>query len=106
MVLRPASEEQAALLEAGRGFFDLARLETLTIDANARFFASKDEVPTKAVTMGMRGIMQAKKVLLVANGPKKKEILEKAFFGPITPEVPASILQLHPDLTVIFSQYE
>ena len=84
----------------------LVDLHPSTIEANARFFASKDEVPTKAVTMGMRGIMQAKKVLLVANGPKKKEILEKAFFGPITPEVPASILQLHPDLTVIFSQYE
>jgi glucosamine-6-phosphate deaminase len=53
--------------------------------------------------MGMAAIMQAKKVLLIANGPKKKEILEKAFFGPITPEMPASILQLHPDLTVIYS---
>ena len=54
--------------------------------------------------MGMMSIMQAKKVLLVANGAKKKEIVEKSFFGPITPEVPASILQLHPDVTVIFSE--
>ena len=54
--------------------------------------------------MGMASIMQAKKVLLIANGANKKEIVEKAFFGPITPEVPASILQLHPDLTVIYSE--
>ena len=54
--------------------------------------------------MGMEGIMQAKKVLLIANGANKREIVEKAFNGPITPEVPASILQLHPDLTVIFSE--
>lgn len=79
-------------------------LDPSTIEANARFFASKDDVPTKAVTMGMLPIMQAKKVLLIANGKNKREILEKAFFGPITPEVPASILQLHPDLTVIYSE--
>jgi len=54
--------------------------------------------------MGMGAIMAAKKVVLVANGKKKEEILKKAFFGPITPMVPASILQLHPDVTVIFSE--
>lgn len=79
-------------------------LDESTIKANARFFANEDEVPKKAITMGMMSIMQAKKILLVANGASKKEILEKAFFGPITPEVPASILQLHPDVTVIFSE--
>ncbi len=79
-------------------------LDPSTIEANARFFASKDEVPRRAITMGMMAIMQAKKVLLVANGKNKKEILEKACFGPITPEVPASILQLHPDVTVIYSE--
>lgn len=78
-------------------------LDESTIEANARFFASKEEVPTKAITMGMMSIMQAKKVLLIANGAKKKDIIEKAFFGPITPFVPASILQLHPDVTVIYS---
>ena len=51
--------------------------------------------------MGMGSIMKAKKVLLIADGPAKKEAIEKSFYGPITPEVPASILQLHPDLTVI-----
>ena len=80
------------------------KLDESTIEANARFFASKDEVPTTAITMGMRSIMQAKKVLLIANGAAKKAILEKAFFGPIDPKVPASILQLHPDVTVIFSE--
>jgi glucosamine-6-phosphate deaminase len=79
-------------------------LDPSTIEANARFFASEADVPRKAITMGMQGIMQAKKVLLIANGKNKKEILEKAFFGPITPEVPASILQLHPDVTVIYSE--
>ena len=79
-------------------------LDPSTIDANARFFASRDDVPKEAVTMGMGGIMGAKKVLLIANGKNKKDIVEKSFFGPITPEVPASILQLHPDLTVIYSE--
>ncbi len=79
-------------------------LDESTIVANARFFESIDDVPKTAVTMGMGGIMSADKVLLVANGANKKEILEKAFFGPITPEVPASILQLHKDVTVIYSE--
>jgi len=79
-------------------------LDESTIKANSRFFASEDEVPKTAITMGMMSIMQAKKVLLVANGAAKKEILEKAFYGPIDPKVPASILQLHPDVTVIFSE--
>ena len=79
-------------------------LDPSTIEANARFFASEADVPRKAITMGMGGIMNAKKVLLIANGKNKKDIVEKAFHGPITPEVPASILQLHPDLTVIYSE--
>ncbi|MBO5929470.1 MAG: glucosamine-6-phosphate deaminase [Clostridia bacterium] len=79
-------------------------LDESTIEANARFFASKDDVPTAAVTMGMGAIMNAKKVLLIANGANKKDILEKAFFGTITPAVPASVLQLHPNVTVIFSE--
>ena len=79
-------------------------LDESTIKANSRFFESEADVPRKAVTMGMVSIMQAKKILLVANGANKKEILEKAFFGPITPQIPASILQLHPDVTVIFSE--
>lgn len=76
-------------------------LKQKTIDANARFFASKDEVPRYAVTMGISAIMGAKKVLLVANGAGKAEILYQSLFGPITPEVPASILQVHPNVTVV-----
>jgi glucosamine-6-phosphate deaminase len=77
------------------------KLNQKTIDANARFFNSADEVPKYALTMGMKAIMQAKKILLVANGEGKAEILERALFGPVTPAVPASILQLHPDVTVV-----
>ena len=72
-----------------------------TIEANKRFFASKDEVPRQAYTMGIRPIMQAKKVVLIANGAAKADILKQAFTGPVTPQVPASILQLHPDVTLI-----
>lgn len=80
------------------------KLDESTIEANARFFASKDDVPTMAITMGMMSIMQAKSIVLIANGAKKWSILEKALFGKITPFVPASILQLHPNLTVIYSE--
>lgn len=83
---------------------NVVELDESTIEANARFFDSADEVPKKAITLGMGAIMQAKAVLLIANGEKKREIVEKAFFGPITPMVPASILQLHPNVTVIFSE--
>lgn len=79
------------------------KLDERTIKANARFFANEDEVPKTAITMGMWAIMQAKKVLLIANGADKKDIVEKSFFGPVTPEVPASILQCHRDVTVIYA---
>lgn len=72
-----------------------------TRKANSRFFASLAEVPTHAVTMGIQSIMKAKRILLIASGTDKKEIVEQALYGPITPAVPASILQLHSDLTVI-----
>ena len=72
-----------------------------TIDANARFFASADEVPRQALTMGIKTIMQAKKVLVVVSGKDKAEIVKKAFTGPVTPQVPASILQMHPDFTLV-----
>ena len=72
-----------------------------TIEANKRCFASKDDVPRQAYTMGIKTIMQARKVLLVASGKDKAAIVKKAFFGPVTPEVPASILQMHPDFTLV-----
>ena len=73
-----------------------------TIEANKRFFdGNVDLVPKQAYTMGIRTIMQARKVLMVVNGAGKAEIVKKAFFGPVTPEVPASILQMHPDFTLV-----
>lgn len=72
-----------------------------TIEANKRFFASADDVPKQAYTMGIKTITQAKKILIVVNGENKADIVERAFFGPVTPEVPASILQLHNDVTLV-----
>ena len=79
----------------------IVALKESTIQANQRFFASADQVPRQAITMGIRLIMQARKILLIAEGTAKKQALEQALFGPISAQVPASILQLHPDLTVI-----
>ena len=73
-----------------------------TIEANKRFFDGNESlVPRQAYTMGIKTIMQARKVLMVANGANKAEIIKKAFFGPVTPEVPASILQMHPDFILV-----
>ena len=87
---------------------DIFELEThkvdlaqTTIDANARFFASADEVPRQALTMGIKSIMQAKMILVVVNGKGKAEIVKKAFTGPVTPQVPASILQMHPNVVLV-----
>ncbi len=71
------------------------------IEANKRFFASIDDVPRQAYTMGIGTIMSAKKILIIVSGADKAEILNKVINGPITPQVPASILQLHPDVTVV-----
>ena len=76
-------------------------LQESTIEANKRFFASADDVPRQAYTMGIGTIMSAKKIVVVVSGEDKAEIVKKAFFGPVTPEVPASILQMHPDVTVV-----
>ncbi len=75
-------------------------LTASTIDANSRFFASRDLVPTRAITMGIGQIMKAKKILLVANGKGKAEILERSLFGEVTPRVPASILRFAGDVVV------
>lgn len=76
-------------------------LSKSTIQANSRFFDSIEEVPTQAYTMGIQTIMNAKRILVVVSGEAKAEIVEKSFFGGITPWVPASILQLHRDVTVV-----
>ena len=72
-----------------------------TIQANARFFGPGEKVPTHAYTMGIKTIMSAKKILLIASGEDKAEILNKMICGPIVPAVPASVLQLHNDVTVV-----
>ena len=72
-----------------------------TIEANARFFSSIDEVPKSAYTMGIGNIMSAKQVLLLASGTGKTQAVYDSCFGPVTPHVPASILQLHQNAVII-----
>ena len=72
-----------------------------TIEANKRFFEKEEDVPRQAYTMGIKNIMQARKILLVVSGEDKADILAQVLEGPITPQVPASILQLHNDVTVV-----
>ncbi len=76
-------------------------LTDITIQANARLFDNPDDVPRQALTMGIKTIMQAKKILVIVSGKDKASIVNEAFFGPVTPKVPASILQLHNDVTVV-----
>ena len=72
-----------------------------TIEANKRFFASADDVPRQAYTMGIGTIMCAKKILVVVSGADKAEALKAAVYGPVTPQLPASILQFHQDVTIV-----
>lgn len=82
----------------------LTALTESTIEANSRFFEDKDSVPKQAITMGIGTIMQAKKILLVANGESKARAIYDTLFGPVTPQVPASILRFHQDVTVIVDE--
>ena len=79
----------------------LVDLTQSTIDANARFFASANDVPRQALTMGVGTIMRARSILVMVSGADKAEAVRKTVMGPVTPEVPASILQLHPNVTLI-----
>ncbi|MDR3121281.1 MAG: glucosamine-6-phosphate deaminase [Clostridiales bacterium] len=79
-----------------------------TIEANSRFFGRSadgqglaEQMPSHAYTMGIRSIMQARRILVIVSGARKAEIVKRAFFGAITPEVPASVLQLHNDVTLV-----
>ena len=76
-------------------------LSEQTIKANARFFETLEEVPRQAYTMGVKTIMSARRILIIVSGEDKAEIVKRAFFGPITPQVPASILQLHRNVTLV-----
>ena len=80
------------------------KLDEETIHANARFFATIEEVPRFAISMGMKTIMHARRVVLLANGKNKAEAIYKAIYGGVRPDAPASILQLHRDVTVIVDQ--
>ena len=82
----------------------LVDLTDSTIEANSRFFASRDQVPTKAISMGIASIMAAKKIILFAYGDKKSDAIFKMVKGPVTEEVPASVLQNHPDVTLILDE--
>jgi glucosamine-6-phosphate deaminase len=79
----------------------VVKLDENTREANARFFGSLDEVPGFAITMGITTILEAKRIVLLANGAGKAEAIERALTGPVSPECPASYLQLHPDVTFI-----
>lgn len=76
-------------------------LSTSTIEANKRFFDNEESVPRQAYTMGMRSIMQARRIVLIVSGEKKAEIVKEAFCGPVTPKVPASALQMHNCVTIV-----
>lgn len=82
----------------------LVDLTPSTIAANARFFASEDEVPRKAFSMGIGSIMKSKKILLVAYGENKAQAVADMVEGPVTTDVPASVLQNHDDVTVIIDE--
>lgn len=77
------------------------RLTDATIQANKRFFERESDVPRYAYTMGCAAIMQARRIVMVVSGEAKAEIVKRSFFGEITPQVPASILQLHKNFTLV-----
>ena len=82
----------------------LVNLDEQTIEANSRFFKSIDDVPVKAISMGIKTIMNSKKIILLANGLNKAEAIKRAVKGKINPNIPASILQLHNDVTIIIDK--
>ncbi|MBU1020965.1 MAG: glucosamine-6-phosphate deaminase [Firmicutes bacterium] len=82
----------------------VVKLDEQTRIDNSRFFSSLEEVPTHAITMGIRNIMYSKKILLIASGKSKADAVYKMVYGPITETLPASILQLHPNITIIIDE--
>lgn len=82
----------------------MVELDQDTIEANARFFPSMEDVPKQAISMGIKTIMGARKILLMASGAEKARAIYDAIYGKITPELPASILQLHPDVTMVLEK--
>ncbi len=82
----------------------LVELDDRTIQANARFFESKEDVPTQAISMGIKTIMKAKCIVLLASGVEKAQVVYDMIHGPISPKLPASVLQLHPKLIVVLDK--
>jgi glucosamine-6-phosphate deaminase len=80
------------------------KLAESTIHANARFFSDISQVPRKAITMGIKSIMKARKILLIASGANKVAVVKAFIYGDITPRIPASVLQFHPDVTVVLDE--
>jgi glucosamine-6-phosphate deaminase len=96
-----------AFNEPGTPFESLthpAELAPETRTQQATHFGGLDKVPRRAITMGIRTIMNAREILLLVAGEAKAGILQRALLGPVTTEVPASVLQLHPNVTVILDQ--
>jgi glucosamine-6-phosphate deaminase len=103
-VLGIGADGHIAFNEPGSSLGSRTRLKTLTeqtIEDNARFFDNEDEVPRFAITMGVGTIMEAREILLLANGAKKAEIVAQALEGPVTAQVSASVLQMHRHVTVL-----
>lgn len=82
----------------------LVNLDEETVQANSRFFESIDEVPKQAISIGIRNIMQSKKVVLLANGSAKVDAVYEMIFGTVKPDLPASILQVHNDITILLDK--
>ncbi len=80
---------------------NVVTLTESTINANARFFESRDDVPRQALSMGIGDIMRARMIVMVVSGAEKADAVKAAFEGPITPQMPASILQVHPNVVVV-----
>lgn len=104
LLLGIGSDGHIAFNEPGEVFKKYVHAEDLnenTIEANSRFFDSLSDVPKRAYTIGIKNIMDSRRIVLAVNGEHKAEILSKAVLGSITPQVPASILQLHPNVDVV-----
>ena len=94
-----------AFNEPGSSFESETRMVDLTeetIKDNSRFFPTIDDVPPQAVTMGLKPIMSSKRIIIMANGKHKKDILEQAMYGDITENIPASILQTHTNMEAFY----
>ena len=104
-ILGIGSNGHIAFNEPGSSFESETRMVDLTeetIKDNSRFFPTIDDVPTQAVTMGLKPIMSSKRIIIMANGKHKKDILEQAMYGDITENIPASILQTHTNMEAFY----